>query len=74
CPIQGVDHCTETLAGRGARVGTRASVGHRFRRLTFFNDDGLKRIVVDALRVLQQRFGHDHRLPHLQRRRATRQE
>ena len=27
------------------------------RRLTFFHDDGLKRIVAEGLRVLQQRFG-----------------
>jgi|GEM_PF-3281179 len=27
------------------------------RRLTFFHDDGLKRIVADGLRVLQDRFG-----------------
>ena len=27
------------------------------RRLTFFHDDGVKRIVADGLRVLQQRFG-----------------
>ncbi len=26
------------------------------RRLTFFHDDGMKRIVVDGLRVLQQRL------------------
>ena len=27
------------------------------RRLTFFHDDGLKRIVAEGLRLLQQRFG-----------------
>lgn len=27
------------------------------RRLTFFHDDGVKRVVADGLRVLQQRFG-----------------
>ncbi len=27
------------------------------RRLTFFHDDGLKQIVAEGLRVLQERFG-----------------